>query len=163
MMIWRLGWIATGWYKENDEFILLFKSSWCKIASAAKNWINSVPQTAATTFGFSSLYVRISFFCMHTVCSGVLHGTPWGGGPGALRRAQQPAGLSQLHPPPEEHHCGLPTRYTHHQKSIIVDTQPGTPTTRRASLWTPYQVKGIILYKSQFKVRMIVFCFVFRT
>ena len=32
-------------------FILLFKSSWCKIASTARNWINSVPQAAATTFG----------------------------------------------------------------------------------------------------------------
>ena len=30
-------------------FILFFKSSWWKIASAARNLINSVPQTAATT------------------------------------------------------------------------------------------------------------------
>ena len=31
------------------QFILFFKSSWCKIASAAKKRIKSVPKTAATT------------------------------------------------------------------------------------------------------------------
>ena len=37
-------------------FILFYKSSWCKIASAAKNWSNSVTQTAATTFAFFSVF-----------------------------------------------------------------------------------------------------------
>ena len=46
--IWKLGWIAPGRY----EFIPFFKSFWWKIAIAAMNWINSVPQTAATTFAF---------------------------------------------------------------------------------------------------------------
>ena len=35
---------------------LSFKSSWCKIASTAMNWINSVPHTTATTFAFSSVF-----------------------------------------------------------------------------------------------------------
>ena len=56
-MIWRKGWIVPGWYEEKDEFIPFFKSSWCKIASAARNLVNSVPQTAATTFTFSSMNV----------------------------------------------------------------------------------------------------------
>ena len=38
-----------------------FKSSWCKIASMVRNWINSVQQAAATTFTFSSVF--ISFLC----------------------------------------------------------------------------------------------------
>ena len=38
-----------------DEFIPFFKSFWCKIASAARNWINSFPQTAATAFAVSSM------------------------------------------------------------------------------------------------------------
>ena len=65
-MIWRKGLIAPGWYEERNEFILFFKSSWCKIASAARNWINSVPQTATTTFAFSSMaadlpWVKVTF------------------------------------------------------------------------------------------------------
>ena len=32
-----------------------FKSYWCKTACGARNWINSVPQEAATTFAFSSV------------------------------------------------------------------------------------------------------------
>ena len=42
-------------YEEYDEFIPFFKTSWCKIASAAMSWTNSVPQTAGTTFAFSSV------------------------------------------------------------------------------------------------------------
>ena len=41
------------------QFILVFISSWCKIASAAGNGINSVPQTAATTFAFSSVFILL--------------------------------------------------------------------------------------------------------
>ena len=51
-MIWRIGWIAPGQHEEKDEFIPFFKSSLCKIASAERNWINSFPLTAATTFVF---------------------------------------------------------------------------------------------------------------
>ena len=36
--------------------ILFFQSSWWKIASVARNLINSVPQTAATTFAFPSVF-----------------------------------------------------------------------------------------------------------
>ena len=42
--------------------ILFLKSSWCKIESAARNLINSLPQAlqaAATTFAFSSVYILI--------------------------------------------------------------------------------------------------------
>ena len=41
------------------QFILFFLSSWCKIASAARNWINSVPKQQWPLP--SRLY--ISFFC----------------------------------------------------------------------------------------------------
>ena len=34
-----------------------FKSSWWKRASAARNWIHVVPQTAATAFAFSSVVI----------------------------------------------------------------------------------------------------------
>ena len=43
--------------KKKDDFILFFISSWGKIASTARNWINYVTQTAATTFAFSSVYI----------------------------------------------------------------------------------------------------------
>ena len=39
--------------------ILFFKSFWCKIANAARNWINSVPQAAVTTFAFSSVFILL--------------------------------------------------------------------------------------------------------
>ena len=42
-------------------FILFFKPSWWNIASAARNWIDSFPQTAATTFASS---VFILLLCM---------------------------------------------------------------------------------------------------
>ena len=44
-----------------DEFIQLFKIYLDKSAGAARNLINSFPQTAATTFAFSSV---VSFFYM---------------------------------------------------------------------------------------------------
>ena len=47
--------IAAGWYEEKDGFILFFKSSWWKIASAARSGINVVPQTSATTLALSSV------------------------------------------------------------------------------------------------------------
>ena len=34
------------WYEEMDELYLFFKSSYCKIASVARNWINSIPYVA---------------------------------------------------------------------------------------------------------------------
>ena len=43
-------------------FILYFKSSWDKIASTARNWINSAPQAAATTFAFSYVFVLLLVF-----------------------------------------------------------------------------------------------------
>ena len=49
--IWRMGWL-----------ILFLKSFWCKIASTARNWINSVPQTTATTFAFSSVFILLLWF-----------------------------------------------------------------------------------------------------
>ena len=41
------------------QFIQFFQSSWCKIASAARNWINYFPQTAVTTFAFSSVFILL--------------------------------------------------------------------------------------------------------
>ena len=39
-----------------EECILFFKSSCCKVVSAARNLINSVLQAAETTFAFSSVF-----------------------------------------------------------------------------------------------------------
>ena len=46
-----------------DEFILFFKlpCMWI-IASAARTWITSIPQRAATTFALSSIFMR---YCVH--------------------------------------------------------------------------------------------------
>ena len=38
-------------------FILFFKTSWWKTASAVRNGRNSVPQTEVTTFAFSSVFI----------------------------------------------------------------------------------------------------------
>ena len=65
--IWRIGWIAPGWHEELDEFIPFFKTSWCKIASALRNWTNSVPQTAATIFAFSSVFILLLLGEYHVV------------------------------------------------------------------------------------------------
>ena len=46
----------------NQVAIFLFiLSSWCIIASAARNWINSVIQTAATTFAFLLLGPLVTY------------------------------------------------------------------------------------------------------
>ena len=70
---------APGWLGERDEFFvifissrynssvlhivivqfILFKSSLCKIASVARNLINSAPQAAVTTFVFSSVFILL--------------------------------------------------------------------------------------------------------
>ena len=63
-MIWRMGWIAPGWNEGKDEFIIFFKWSWWKIASAARNWINSVPQTSATTFTFFSVFTLLLWLAL---------------------------------------------------------------------------------------------------
>ena len=42
-----------------EQLILFLKPYWCKIASVAIKWTNSVPQTAATTFVFSSIFILL--------------------------------------------------------------------------------------------------------
>ena len=44
--------------KEKDELILCLKIVLGKTASAARNWINSAHQTAATTFAFSPVLIH---------------------------------------------------------------------------------------------------------
>ena len=66
---WLFGMVWTGWssifakhpFRQVAVIILIlyFKSSWWKIARAARNWINSVPQTAATTVAFSSVFILL--------------------------------------------------------------------------------------------------------
>ena len=48
------------------QFILFFKSSWCKIASLARNLINSAPspQAAARTFAFSSVFILLLWYVL---------------------------------------------------------------------------------------------------
>ena len=55
---WGVNWLIVHFLKAS---ILFLKSSCCKLANAARNWINSVPQAAATTFAFSS--VQIILLC----------------------------------------------------------------------------------------------------
>ena len=62
-MIWRKGWIHPILHIVLVQFILYFKSSLCKIARAARNWINYVPQAAVTTFAFSSVFILL--LCAH--------------------------------------------------------------------------------------------------
>ena len=45
--------------KEYEEFNLFFQIDWGKTASAARSWMNSVPQTDATTFAFASLSILL--------------------------------------------------------------------------------------------------------
>ena len=54
-MIWRKGWINPILHIVLVQFIIVFKSSWWKITSATRNWINSAPQAAAMTFAFSCM------------------------------------------------------------------------------------------------------------
>ena len=54
-----------------------FKSSWWKIgtvASEARNWINFVPLTAATTFAFSSVFILL-LWCLPLASVPVLYST----------------------------------------------------------------------------------------
>ena len=53
--------------KNRVKFSLFFNSSWCKIASAARNLINSVPQEATTTSASSSVKILLLCIC-HTFC-----------------------------------------------------------------------------------------------
>ena len=71
-----VGWVVvcytvvwTGWssnfssiHSPGSLFILVFKSSWWKIACMARNWIFS--QTAATTFAFSSVFILLLWLCV---------------------------------------------------------------------------------------------------
>ena len=41
------------------------KSSWYKIPGSARIWMNSVPQTAATTFAFASVFILLLRLCPH--------------------------------------------------------------------------------------------------
>ena len=47
------------------QISLFFKSSWFKIASAARNWSSFVPQEAATTFAFFFCINPSSMFCVY--------------------------------------------------------------------------------------------------
>ena len=59
------------WFEEKDEFTLFFKSSWCNssycsnrptaecCSKRGKELNNSVPQIAATTFYFSSIFILL--------------------------------------------------------------------------------------------------------
>ena len=54
-------------WEKKDDFILFFKIVLGKTASAAYNWINSSPQTEATTFAFALLSAQdFLIFCGNT-------------------------------------------------------------------------------------------------
>ena len=59
-MIWKIGWVAPAWFEKKGWIhFFLQNCPWCKIASAARNWINPVPQTAAMKFVF---FLSLSYF-----------------------------------------------------------------------------------------------------
>ena len=60
-MIGRKGWIHPIFHIAMVQFILFFKSTWWKIASAARNCINSAPQ-APPAFAFSSVFILLLCF-----------------------------------------------------------------------------------------------------
>ena len=51
--------VAAVWGTELDEFNLFFQIDQGKTASAARNLINSGPQTDATTFAFASVSILL--------------------------------------------------------------------------------------------------------
>ena len=58
--IWRKdGWIHPFLLIILVQFIIFFKSSYCKIAGATRN---SVPNTAVTTFAYSSVFILLLCF-----------------------------------------------------------------------------------------------------
>ena len=69
MVGWGFGMVWTRWSSIFPKhpfcqvavilLILFCKLSWWKIASAASNWNNSDPQTEATTFAFSSVFILL--------------------------------------------------------------------------------------------------------
>ena len=90
-MIWRNGWIAPGCYEEKDKLIIFFKSSWCTIAGAARNWINFVPPQQKP---WPSLLYYKSFFCM-AGCIWVRRARP----AHHSSRMEQPTGPAGIHSP----------------------------------------------------------------
>ena len=98
-VIWRIWWgtglFAPGRFEEFDDFI-------CKIASAARNRSNSVPQTAATTFAFSS--VKILLLSAHLSLSPRLNSlSATGDGAGTPGTPAAPAAACQL----KRKHCNF--------------------------------------------------------
>ena len=61
--IWRIGWIEPGWFERKGWIhrILHNHPRQNTAANTARNWINSSPQTAATTFGFSSVVILLQW------------------------------------------------------------------------------------------------------
>ena len=69
---WWLGMVWTRWstvfskhpFRPVAFFYSSFssKSSWWKISSAARNWINSGSHAAATTFAFSSVFILLTWY-----------------------------------------------------------------------------------------------------
>ena len=55
----RASYFALVYLEEQGELNLFFQIVWGKTAGAAKNWINSAPQTDATTFAFASLSILL--------------------------------------------------------------------------------------------------------
>ena len=53
---WRIWWIHPFFQTILVQFIQFFNSSYCKAASAARNWTDYVPQTAATTLAFLPVF-----------------------------------------------------------------------------------------------------------
>ena len=98
------------------QLILFFKSSWCKIVSTPRDWINSVPQTAATTFPFYSIWywLKSIWRIPAAVWAGVSAcGRAGRAAPGRPRSSRPPA-----HPPhsPPGYHQASPRRLEHTQE-----------------------------------------------
>ena len=57
--IWKIGWIHPFLSNHPGANHPIIKIVQCKTDSAARNWINSSPQTEGTTFAFSSVCILL--------------------------------------------------------------------------------------------------------
>ena len=90
---------APGWNEERDEFIIFFISSWCKIASMARNIINNTskqqrrPLPSLLSLSFFYAIQKLGMYSgirKHVVLS------PGPGGGGSSSGLTQPSGESGL-------------------------------------------------------------------
>ena len=106
ILIWSIGWIHSFLHIILAQFILFFQSSWWKIARTARIWIIYPPQTAATTFAFSSVSIFLQCsWTSYSLAGGGMVSTSWS----QMKMAKFSAVLviPSLNTPTSLRHCWL--------------------------------------------------------